>query len=184
MSRRSPSPALETLVTAIPSKERLPSPWTPLRVGPHPERTVSSSAPAHHLHLACGAGTLPGRRVRIAAPHLVALDATSCPHRKPMAGVKCYYGPMSLNKARDVALRGPCPRIRVCPCHSVNTLRVREIMSSALYRSFGEASLTIFSSIQLLIPHYSHCERRLPYTQELEGTYLVRIWSFIHCFSK
>ncbi|KAN0135877.1 hypothetical protein V8E53_006329 [Lactarius tabidus] len=104
---RSPSPALETLVLAIPSKERLPSPWTPLRVGPHPERTVSSSAPVHHLHLACGAGTLPGRRVRIAAPHLVALDATSCPHRKPMAGVKCYYGPMTLKQSEGRGVAGP-----------------------------------------------------------------------------
>ena len=63
----------------------------------------------------------------------------------PMASVKCYCGPMSLSKELDAELRTLVPRFE-CVAASLTTQvvvprRVRETMSLARYRSFGEAAL-------------------------------------------
>ena len=69
----------------------------------------------------------------------------------PMASVKCYCGPMFLSKDIEAELRALVPRFESAVAslitQAVAPRRVRETMSSARYRSFGEATFTrIFGS--------------------------------------
>ena len=64
----------------------------------------------------------------------------------PMASVKCYRGPMSLSKEMEAEIRTLVPRFECVDASLIPQVviprRVRETMSSARYRSFGEARQT------------------------------------------
>jgi hypothetical protein len=80
----------------------------------------------------------------------------------PMASVKWYCGPMSLSKEMEAEIQALVPRFECVVASLITQVviphRVRATMSSARYRSFGEAKLTRnFGS--LLIRHLSRLDR-------------------------
>jgi hypothetical protein len=80
----------------------------------------------------------------------------------PMASVKWYCGPMSLSKEMEAEIRTLVPRFECVVASLITQVviprRVRETMSSARYRSFGEAKLTRYFG-SLLICHLSRLDR-------------------------